>query len=82
MISSFVWLGLSSFGMLFSSASVYGIFMWANSASVGARSTILPAYITAISSVRPATTPRSWVTRIIDMLRSRCCSASRSRIWA
>ena len=31
MISSWVWLGFSSFGMLFSSASVYGIFMLANS---------------------------------------------------
>ena len=51
MISSRVWLGCSSFGMLFSSASVYGILMWANSARVGARSTICPAYMTAISSV-------------------------------
>ena len=41
-----------------------------------------PAYITAMSSVRPATTPRSWVTRIIAMNRSRCCSWSRSRICA
>jgi hypothetical protein len=43
--------------MLWSSASVYGIFMFANSVRVGACSTILPAYITAMSSVCPATTP-------------------------
>ena len=30
----------------------------------------------------PATTPRSWVTRIIAMNRSRCCAWSRSRICA
>ena len=41
-----------------------------------------PAYITAISSVWPATTPRSWVTSSSDMLRSRRCSPSRSRICA
>ena len=56
--------------------------MRVNSAGVGARSTTRPAYITATSSVRPATTPRSWVIRIIAMWR-RCCSrASRSRICA
>ena len=41
----------------------------------GAFSTIRPPYITAISSVCPATTPRSWVTRISDMLRSRALLA-------
>ena len=49
---------------------------------VGARSTTRPAYITATSSVRPATTPRSWVIRIIAMCRRRCSRASRSRICA
>jgi hypothetical protein len=38
--------------------------------------------MTAMSSARPATTPRSWVTRIMAMNRSRCWSCSRSRIWA
>ena len=66
--------------MLFISASVYGIRMCANSVLVGAFSTMRPPYITAISSVCPATTPRSWVTRITDMLRSWRCSAMRSRI--
>ena len=56
--------------------------MLANSARVGAFSTIWPAYITAISSVCRATTPRSWVTSITDMLRSRRWSWMRSRIWA
>ena len=49
------------------SASVYGWRTELNSVRVGAFSTTRPAYITAISSVRPATTPRSWVTRIIAM---------------
>ncbi len=49
---------------------------------MGAFSTTRPAYITAISSARPATTPRSWVTRIMPMKRSRCWNWSRSRIWA
>ena len=82
MISSLVWLGWSSLGIEFSSDSVYGIFMSEKSTGVGARSTILPAYITAISSVRPATTPRSWVTRIMAMCRSVCWRLSRLRICA
>ena len=53
-----------------------------NRRGVGARSTTRPAYITATSSVRPATTPRSWVIRIIAMWRRRCSRASRSRICA
>ena len=48
-----VWLGSSSFGIDLSSASVYGMRMLAKSVRVGAFSTICPAYITAISSVRP-----------------------------
>ena len=81
-VSSRVWLGSSSLGMLRISDFVYGIFMSANSSRVGAFSTSLPPYITAISSVWPATTPRSWVTRITDMLRSLRCSPISSRIWA
>ena len=42
----------------------------------------VPAYMTTMSSARVATTPRSWVTRITAMCRSRWSSASRSRIWA
>ena len=61
---------------------MYGCFMCENSTGVGACSATLPPYITAISSVRPATTPRSWVTRIIAMCRSFCCAWSRFRIWA
>ena len=34
---------------------------------IGAFSMILPAYMTAMSSARPATTPRSWVIRTIAM---------------
>ena len=49
--------------------------MLLNKTLVGARSTTLPAYITMISSVRVATTPRSWVTRTIAMSRS-CCELS------
>ena len=56
--------------------------MLLKSTLVGARSTTLPAYITMISSVRVATTPRSCVTRIMAMFRSRCSWESRSRIWA
>ncbi|CAM5281697.1 hypothetical protein SALBM311S_05127 [Streptomyces alboniger] len=48
----------------------------------GARSTIRPAYITAILSATSATTPRSWVIRIRPMSYSRCNSASRSMTWA
>ena len=49
---------------------MYGMRMLANSVRVGAFSTIWPAYMTAISSVRPATTPRSWVTSTMAMWRS------------
>src|SRR5216110_2144281 len=56
--------------------------MLANRSGVGAHSTTRPAYITATSSVRPATTPRSWVIRIIAMWRRRCSRANRSRICA
>ena len=43
-------------------------------------STIRPAYMTATRSVRPATTPRSWLTMTMAMPRSRCSRCSRSRI--
>ncbi len=62
-----VWLGFSTRGIERSSASVYGCCMRENSTDVGACSTIRPPYITAISSVRPATTPRSWVTSTMAM---------------
>jgi hypothetical protein len=54
----------------------------ANRRVAEAFSTILPAYMTAMSWARPATTPRSWVTRIMAMKRSRCWASSRFRIWA
>ena len=82
MISKRLWLGCSSFGIDFSRPSVYGMRMCANSVRVGAVSTIWPAYMTAMSSARPATTPRSWVTSTIAMSRSRCCCCSRLRICA
>ena len=66
------WRGSSSLGIERSSASVYGMRTLRNSVAVGAFSTIWPAYMTAMSSARPATTPRSWVTRIMAMFRSRC----------
>ena len=68
--------------MLRISDLVYGIFMLANSSRSGRFSTSRPPYITAISSVWPATTPRSWVTRMTDMLRSCRCSPISSRICA
>ena len=54
-----VWLGSAIRGVDLSRASVYGMAMLLKSTLVGARSTALPAYITMISSVRVATTPRS-----------------------
>src|SRR5712692_4296116 len=56
--------------------------MFLKRARVGARSTMPPAYITATSSVRPATMPRSWVMRIMAMPRFSRSRASRSRICA
>ena len=53
-----------------------------NRVRVAARSTMRPAYITATSSVRPATTPRSWVISTSAICRRRCSRASRSRICA
>ena len=76
------WLGLAIRGIDLRSASVYGMAMLLKSTVVGARSTTLPAYMTMISSVRVATTPRSCVTRIMAMFRSRCSWESRSRICA
>src|SRR5678816_2717822 len=57
--SSRVWLGCASLGIDFRSASVYGWRVSAKSERVDAYSTIWPAYITAVLSARPATTPRS-----------------------
>ena len=45
-------------------------------------STIRPAYITATRSAISATTPRSWVIRIIAIPSSSRSRASSSRIWA
>ena len=54
----------------------------ANSSSTGARSTISPAYITATSSQTSATTPRSWVIRMIAAPLAAFSSRIRSRICA
>ena len=43
-------------------------------------SAILPAYITATRSARPAITPRSWVTRMTAMPSRRRRSSISSRI--
>ena len=51
---------------------VYGCAGASNTCRVEARSTIWPAYITHMSSARPATTPRSWVISSTAMPR---CSA-------
>ena len=51
-------------------------------AAPGARSTTRPEYITATSSAISATTPRSWVIRMIAMPVCACRSRSRSRICA
>ena len=54
----------------------------ANSASTAARSTISPAYMTATSSQISATTPRSWVIRMMAAPLAACSSRIRSRICA
>ena len=81
MAASRVWLGSPNRGVEPSRAAVYGIAGDAKSVRAGACSTTRPAYMTRISSVRVATTPRSWETRIIAMRRSAWSVASRSRIW-
>src|SRR6185437_15829661 len=58
---------LSSLGIAASNASVYGMRMCLKRRGVGARWARRPADNTAASSVRPATTPRSCVIRIIAM---------------
>ncbi len=63
-----LWLGMSMRGMAFSRASVYGIRVCSNTDSVLPCSTICPPYMTATSSVRPATTARLWLMRIKLML--------------
>ena len=45
-------------------------------------STICPPYITATRSHISAITPRSWLTRIMLIPKSRCSSSSRLRIWS
>ena len=70
----------SSEGSEASSPAVYGIPGRANTSSTAPTSTALPAYITMTRSATPATTPRSWLIRIIAApVRSRT-SASISRI--
>ena len=49
---------------------------------MSAVSTILPAYMTATRSATSATTPRSWVMRIIPIPVSSCSSARSSMICA
>ena len=74
------WPGFDIRGIDCSRPSVYGCRRSWNSTRVGPRSTTRPAYITAMRSVRPATTPRSWVMRIMPIDRSRFWVSSRSRI--
>ena len=56
--------GVSSRGIERRSPHVYGCCGAAKSSAVGARSTTRPAYMTAMSCVISATTPRSWVIMI------------------
>jgi len=72
----------SSRGMDRSRPHVYGCCGEANSSPVVARSTILPAYITAMSCVISATTPRSCVMRITAVPVSSCSRPMSSRICA
>ena len=80
MASSRVWLVCSTRGIDLNSASVYGWFMWWKRVEASAVSTIFPAYITPMRRARPATTPRSWVMRIMAMPSSSCSDPKRSRI--
>ena len=72
----------SNFGIEPSSACVYGWRIDRNSSSVGAVSTRRPAYITLIRSVRPATTPMSWVTSNVAIPSRSLSSSSTDRICA
>ena len=74
--------GLSRRGIDLSSPQVYGCWGEPKIASVGARSTIRPAYMTAISSVISATTPRSWVMMMIAIPSRDWRSSRRARICA
>ncbi|MNC61204.1 hypothetical protein D3C75_1111340 [compost metagenome] len=49
---------------------------------MSARSTARPAYITTTSSHSSATTPRSWVMKMMAMPVWACSAFIRSRIWA
>src|SRR6185312_12610658 len=73
---------VSSDGIERSRPRVYGCWGSANSQRTGACSTTLPAYITTTSSTRSATTPRSWVIRMMAVPSSPCRRRSRSRICA
>ena len=78
-----VWLGFSTLGDRAQQRLGVRVAHLARTApTCGPARRCLPAYITAISSVRPATTPRSWVTSTIAMKRSVCWSCSRLRISA
>src|SRR5436190_12261444 len=61
---------------------VYGCWGWAKSLSTDAFSTMRPAYITATSWASSATTPRSWVIRMIAVPVSSRSMRMSSRICA
>ena len=70
------------FGTERSSPIVYGMCGAAKTSVVVPFSTSLPAYITAIRSAWPATTPRSWVISTTAAPVSSLAFSSTSRIWA
>ena len=73
--------GASSLGIEAKSPRVYGCAGCANSAGVGADSTMRPAYITSTRSARPATMPRSCVIRS-TAIPARCECGRAARVSA
>ena len=61
---------------------VYGWLGAAKHASIGARSTMRPPYMTCTRSQNSATTPRSWVIMRIETPSSSDSSLSSFRIWS
>jgi len=80
-IVTWLWGGFSRRGRADNSAAVYGCRGSSKSVTVVPLSTTRPPYITSTRSVRPATTPRSCVTRIIAMFVSVRSRSITSRIW-
>ena len=70
-------------GRLSISPRVYGWRGWSSTSATVPCSTMRPAYITAISSARPATTDRSWLIQIseVPVSRTSFCTSDRICAW-